>query len=137
MTGVTLHMTLERIFKNLVLANVSIQIFTITAVFFEPEEITTISESLDSGILESDLGMIIGIIWIIIYWVDLFLLYRFVNLGKTLFPIVLVISIIFVLFSGPNVSDALLATLDYLLSMVEAAILVLLYFTPIKDKFAK
>ena len=110
---------------------------TIVAVIFEPEEVTTISDSLDYGFLESDLGITIGITWIIIYWVDLFLLYRFVNLGKTLFPIVLVISIIFVLFSGPNVSDALLATLDYLLSMVEAAILVLLYFTPIKDKFAK
>jgi hypothetical protein len=81
--------------------------------------------------------MIVGVIWLIIYWADLFLLYRFVNLGKTLFPLVLVFSLIIIIFSGSDVSVSLATALDYVLSMVEGAILVFLYFTPIKDKFAK
>jgi hypothetical protein len=130
-------MNLERVFKSFILANVSLFVFMIPAIIFEPEEITTISESLDSGILESDLGMIIGCIWLISYWVALFLLYRFVNLGKTLFSLVLVFSLIFVLFSGSEVSNPLQDTLDSLSGIVDGGILVFLYFTPIKDKFAK
>jgi hypothetical protein len=130
-------MTLERTFKNLVLANVFINILTIVAVIFEPEEITIISEGLGFGVLETDLGVIIGIIWLIIYWVDLFLLYRFINLGKRLFPILLVFSMIILLLSGPTVSSPFLSAIDWLFGVIEGVILVFLYFTPIKDKFVK
>ena len=78
-------MSLERIFKNLILAEFSLIVLLGFAVFYEPEELTTIAESLGSGILDNDLGGIILIAFIIIYLVDLFLLYRFVNLAKFLF----------------------------------------------------
>ena len=130
-------MALERIFKNLILVEFSLFVFIIFAVIFEPEEITTISESLSSGILDSDFGMIITIAFLFFYLVDLFLLYRFINIGKTLFLMLFVGGILLTLLSGPNVSDSRVYMLDWLEGVTNGAILVFLYFTPIKDRFAK
>jgi hypothetical protein len=130
-------MALERIFKNLVLVEFSLFVFIIFAVIFESEEITTISEGLSSGILDSDFGMLITIAFLFIYLVDLFLLYRFVNIGKTLFLILFIGGIFLTLFSGPNVSGSRVYILDWLEGVTNGALLVFLYFTPIKDKFAK
>ena len=130
-------MSLERIFKNLILAEFSLIVLISFAVFYEPEELTTIAESLGSGILDNDLGGIILIAFIITYLVDLFLLYRFINIGKTLFLILFVVVIFLNLLSGPTVSGPWLYTIDGLEGVTEGAILVFLYFTPIKDKFAK
>ena len=130
-------MTLERIFKNLILAEFSLIVLLGFAVFYEPEEITTINESLGSGILESDLGAIIFIALFIIYVVNLFLLYRFVNLAKFLFLLLFIVEIFLSLFSGPDLSTPLLNVLGWLDGAINGAILVFLYFTPIKDKFAK
>ena len=130
-------MTLERIFKNLILAEFSLIVLISFAVFYETEELTTIAESLGSGILDNDLGGIILIAFIIIYLVDLFLLYRFVNLAKFLFLLLFIVEIFLSLFSGPDLSTPLLNVLDWLDGAINGAILVFLYFTPIKDKFAK
>ena len=130
-------MALERIFKNLVLVEFSLFVFIIFAVIFESEEITTISEGLSSGILDNDFGMLITIAFLFIYLVDLFLLYRFVNIGKTLFLILFIGGIFLTLFSGPNVSGSRVYILDWLEGVTNGALLVFLYFTPIKDKFAK
>ena len=130
-------MSLERIFKNLILAEFSLIVLISFAVFYEPEELTTIAESLGSGILDNDLGGIILIAFIIIYLVDLFLLYRFVNLAKFLFLLLFIVAIFLSLFSGPDLSTPLVNVLDWLDGAINGAILVLLYFTPIKDKFAK
>lgn len=130
-------MSLERIFKNLILAEFSLFVLLGFAVFYEPEELITLSENLGSGILDNDLGGIISIAFIIIYLVDLFLLYRFVNLAKFLFLLLFIVAIFLSLFSGPDLSTPLLNVLDWLDGAINGAILVFLYFTPIKDKFAK
>lgn len=129
-------MTLERIFKNFILVEVSLLFFVIVVVIFEPEEITKISEGLSSGIFDNDLAIIIVIPILILYCVDLFLLYRFVYFGKTLFLILFIVFIFLLLFSGPSVSSPLGYTIDLLEGATNGAILVFLYFTPIKDKFA-
>mgnify|MGYP001166692061 FL=1 len=134
-------MNIERIFKNLILADFLAFIFLFAAFAFEPEEISKISDNLGTGVLGS-----IGSDWIfftilggfvLIYYINLILLYRFVYFAKTLFLILVVLGILLNLVSGPTVSGALAFTLELLDGGIQGAILVFLYFTPIKDKFLK
>ena len=134
-------MNIENTFKNLILANFLSVLLIGVSVFFESEEISKISNNLGFGVLGS-----IGSDWIIatiliglslIYLTNLILLYRFVYFAKTLFLILFILGILVVLTTGPVVLEPLMGTLDTLNTAIEGAILVFLYFTPIKDKFVK
>ena len=132
-------MNLEKVFKNLILINLAVFVIIIIGVFFVPEEITAIQYQLDSDIFNSDSNAMISLILpmsiLVIYPINLFLLYRFIGFGKPLFTIMFIIDVVYSLSSGPFVADAFLGTIDYLDSAMMGAILVFLYFTPIKDKF--
>jgi hypothetical protein len=128
-------MTLERIFKNFILAEVCLILFILIAVIFEPEEITIISESLGPGFLDNDLGGIIAISFFTLSCAGLFLIYKFVYFGKTLFVILFIVTIFLSPFIGPSVLSPLVSMLEWLEGVTNGAILVFLYFTPIKDKF--
>ena len=132
-------MDLEKIFKNLILINLAIYVILIISIFFEPEEITAIKDQLGFGIFDSDSGAIIGgiiaIAILVIYPINLFLLYRFISFGKPLYTIMFIVTVAYSLSSGPYILDAFSGAMDLLDSAMYGAILVFLYFTPIKDKF--
>ncbi len=134
-------MTIERTFKNLILLDFSIIILYAISVFFEPEEITNIHDNLVAGFFENETASIIFYvlvgIWFLIYLISLVLLYRFVRFGKPLFVIVITIGLVMMLISPPFVSTPVQATLDWVDGAAIGAILVFLYFTPIKDKFSR
>ena len=133
-------MNLEKLFKNLVLLNLIITPLIFVFLFFEPLEVTNISNTFDLFIF-GDSGtafyifLFAIILFFIAYIVALILLYRFVNFGKKLFLILFILSFVILLLSGPSITTNFVMFLEYLMAATDGAILVLLYFTPIKDKF--
>ena len=135
-------MNLEKLFKNLVLLNLIITPLIFVFLFFEPLEVTNVSDTFDLTIFGDSVtdSFIIGfafaaILYVIAYIVALILLYRFVNFGKKLFLILFILSFVILLLSGPTITTNFVMFLEYLMAATDGAILVLLYFTPIKDKF--
>ena len=69
------------------------------------------------------------------YLLTLNLLYRFISYGKKLYLFLIVSGILINYFNGSVVYTSLGTVLDQLGGMVSGAILILLYFSPIKDNF--
>ena len=137
---IMLLMDLEKIFKNIVLLDFALLVLMFISAFIQPEEITNISDSLDVGIFGDGYSVLyIAILFgvIIVYFINLILLYRFVSFGKPLYLILFFIGIILGLVSGPVIYTAFQDILNWLGGATGGAILVLLYFSPIKDKFIK
>ncbi len=101
----------------------------------EPEEITYISESLGTGIWDEITITIFFMGCLIVYLINLILLYKFISFGKVLYLILAILGIILPLTTGPIISSSLTYTLEWVGGATSGGILVLLYFSPIKDKF--
>ena len=127
-------MNLKTIFKRLVLLDLSLLILIIVSVFFESEEVLRFNESLDPI---SNMILTLSGIFLLVYLINLFLLYRFISIGKQMYLIVFVLGIIFSLIVGAGAVDPWLYVIDGLGWSVSGAILVLLYFSPIKKEFEK
>ena len=126
-------MNLKTIFRRLILLDLSLIILIIIGAFFESEtvlkfnEITTFSDSL----------LLIVLVWLLAYFVNLFLLYKFKSIGKQIYLILFIVLMVLSLLSPPNAMDSWLYVLDGLGMANSGAILVLLYFSPIKKEFEK
>ena len=127
-------MNLKTIFKRLVLLDLSLLILIIVSVFFESEEVLRFNESLDPI---SNMILTLSGIFLLVYLINLFLLYRFISIGKQMYLIVFVLGIILNLIAGVSAVDPWLYVIDGLGWSVSGAILVLLYFSPIKKEFEK
>ena len=136
-------MNLEKIFKNLVRAELlycfGFFIYTLYAGALNdtslPED--ALSAAVDEVISSSEVA---GLIVALVYIVNLYLLFKFKPIGKLLFvPLVLITAslslampIEFFQFSTPF--EYLFATSS---TMIEGAIITMLYLTAIKDRFVK
>ena len=131
-------MNSKKVFKNLVLIDAAL--FTLTLIvtfFFQSKKVEKVYETLhyfDSEILQMVVG-IGALITVVLFYVSLFMLYKFFRFGKILFVIYFVLTSLFLLSAGVNVSEALSSFFDYLQSVTDGAILFLLYFTPIAKEF--
>jgi len=130
-------MDIEKIFKNIVLLDFAVLVLIIISLVIEPEEITNISDSLIPGIWDVNTITLIFMGFLIVYIINLILLYKFVSFGKILYLILSILGILLPLTAGPIISSSLTYTLDWIGGATSGAILVLLYFSPIKDKFIK
>ena len=130
-------MDLEKVFRNLILADLTILVAMVIATATEPEYITALIEQVDQGIYDTGAGMMFALLFLVVYLVNLFMLYKYVSFGKTLYLILFGISIVLSLMSGTVVSSAFQETLAWLGGVVSGAILILLYYSPIKSKFEK
>jgi hypothetical protein len=130
-------MDLEKVFRNLILADLAILVAMVIATATEPEYITALIEQVDQGIYDTGAGMMFALLFLVVYLVNLFMLYKYVSFGKTLYLILFGISIVLSLMAGTVVSSAFQETLAWLGGAVSGAILVLLYYSPIKSKFEK
>jgi len=130
-------MDLEKIFKNLIIIDAVMLVVTLIVAFNESDYIIELQEQLPQGINATGAGIIFNLLIVIAYIVNLFMLYKYISFGKPLYLILFCISILLSLMSGVLVMNAFLYTLAWLGSAISGALLVLLYYSPIKTKFEK
>ena len=130
---------MKKIFRKLILIELALIVLMLISIFIESEEIAYMNEQLSSGF--SDLYILIGgifaVIVLLMYLVNLFLLYKFKNIGKPMYLVLLLVMALGSLLGGPIVQEPS----DYLIDgfgwAMSGAILVFLYFTPIKKEFER
>ena len=128
-------MNLKTIFKRLILLDLLLIILLVVSVFFESEEVADFNKYFESEFLNS-LLIIFGIL-MLIYLINLFLLYKFKSIGKQMYLILTILLIVLTLLSPQSAMDPWLYVIDGLGWATSGAILVLLYFSPIKKEFEK
>ena len=130
-------MDLEKIFKNLIIADAIVIFIYLISSFNIPKDLMEMAEYVPAGIYETEFGLIATIILTIAYIVSLVLLYRFVSFGKNAYVIVIVVGIILDLAGGAYIMPSFTYILGTIVNIITGAILTLLFFSPIKDKFIK
>ena len=128
---ITMNLTI--IFKRLVLAYLLIALFFIIAPFFVSQSLKV--SYFNNSVDRDNAYNLLYIVWIIVSLVNLYLLYTFKKPGKQLFMIVFLASIALTLFGGPVASDPIYYTLEGLGLAIVGALLFMLYYTPISNKF--
>ena len=126
-------MNLKTIFKKLILLDLSLFILIIISVFFASEVVLEFNEIVPVP----DFFMLIATIWLLAYFINLLLLYKFKSIGKQMYLFMYIIGFVLALLGGPNASDPWMYVLDGIEMSIAGALLVLLYFTPIKKEFDK
>ena len=129
---------LENIFKNLLIAQFLLLILIGVKVVFGfsllSEELYLISYNLPSPIPDIYLGTLF-IITLIAYFAALYLLFNFKKIGRNIFLFLIIFGTLSALFIGPTIADPIDYLLEYLLAVADGAILVFIFFSPLKDKF--
>ena len=132
-------MNMEKVFKNIIITKLVALIIALISAFYQSDEVSQISDNLSGGILFNDdlliVGGIIYLIYLVALLVSLYLIYKLKPSGRKLYTICFVASLIITLMSGPIIMGALLTALVSLDMAIDGAILVFLYFTPIKKYF--
>ena len=130
-------MEIEKIFKNLILADFIVIILMVIASMYQPDEISNIYKNLNDGLLSNfeNFSRIVSISLFFLYLFTLNLLYRFISYGKTLYLFLVVAGLILNYFSGSVVYSAFSGILDQIGGIISGAILILLFFSPIKNNF--
>ena len=130
-------MNLKIIFKRLILLDLSLLILMIIAVFYESEVVVAFNESVNPSSDISNMLDWIALIILVLFLVNLYLLYKFKSIGKQMYLFLFIIGSILSLLTGINAADPIFYLLDGFGWACSGAILVFLYFTPIKKEFDK
>ena len=129
---------LENIFKNLLIVQILLLILIGVKVIFGftllNEELYLISYNLPLPIPDIYAGVLFIII-LIVYFAALYLLFNFKKIGRNIFLFLIIFSTLALLFMGPTIADPIDYLLEYLLAVADGAILVFIFFSPLKDKF--
>ena len=129
------NMNLKTIFKRLILLDFLLIILVVSSIAFESAEVTDFNKYFENDYSNS-LLTVAGILYLV-YIVNLFFLYKFKRIGKQIYFILWIVLIILSLLLPPFASDSWSYVIDGLSWANSGAILVLLYFTPIKKEFDK
>ena len=131
-------MEIEKIFKSLIISQLIMAIVIFVISLSGPD---IIFESATDEEFWNDILFLIFLIVIQILWfINLYLLYKFKPLGKTLFPVLLIFIFIFILFTPVEYLyhlNSISSALDYLSTFINGTIFAMLYSTNIKFKFLK
>ena len=130
-------MEIEKIFKNLILADFVVIILMVIASMYQPDEISNIYKNLNDGLLSNfeNFSRIVSISLFFLYLFTLNLLYRFISYGKNLYLFLVLAGLMLNYFSGSVVYSAFSGILDQIGGLISGAILILLFFSPIKNNF--
>ena len=128
-------MNLKTIFKRLILLDFLLIILVVSSIAFESAEVTDFNKYFENDYSNS-LLTVAGILYLV-YIVNLFFLYKFKRIGKQIYFILWIVLIILSLLLPPFASDSWSYVIDGLGWANSGAILVLIYFTPIKKEFDK
>ena len=132
-------MEIEKIFKNLILIDFAILILIVISSMYQSNEINQINQNLEKGLLDyyENFSKIISLILFFLYLFTLNLLYRFIAYGKQLYLFLVISGLLLNYFNGSVVNTSFGSVIDQVGGMVSGAILILLYFSPIKNNFSK
>ena len=125
----------ESVFKKL---NLFIGVVFIILIGKALMEITYMPEELYLYSLELPIStglVIFGLIVVLVHLVSIFLLYAFVKIGKMLFVGSFILLIAAALFSGVMILDHIDYFIDSLHGVASGAIILMLYSSPIKERF--
>ena len=130
-------MEIEKVFKNLILADFIIIILMVISSIYQPDEISNIYKNLNDGLLSNfeNFSRIVSISLFFLYLFTLNLLYRFISYGKTLYLFLVIAGLMLNYFSGSVIYSAFSGILDQVGGIISGAILILLFFSPIKNNF--
>ena len=128
-------MNLKTIFKRLILLDLLLIVLIIASFFLESAEVADFNRYFEND-FSNNLLIVFGIGYLI-YIINLFLLYQFKRIGKHIYLVLFIVFVILNLILPPHATDSLLYVLDGLGWANSGAILVFLYFTPIKKEFDK
>tara|TARA_Y100001970_G_C13999042_1_gene732349 strand:+ start:503 stop:898 length:396 start_codon:yes stop_codon:yes gene_type:complete len=130
-------MEIEKIFKNLILIDFALLILIVISSINQPKEFLEIYQYLDKGFLSNfeNFRIIISLVLFFLYLITLNLLYRFISYGKQLYLFLILSGLLLNYFNGSVIYTSYAGILDQIGGMVSGAILVLLYFSPIKNNF--
>ena len=130
-------MNLKKIFQKFILIDLTLLILLFISFFYQSETILAFNESINPSNNFNDMLGVIALIFLIFYLVNLYLLYKFKNLGKQMYLFLFIMGIVISLLSGTNASDPVMYTIDGLGWSISGVILGFLYFSPIKKEFEK
>ena len=132
-------MEIEKIFKNLILIDFVILILIVISSFYQSNQYSEVYQYLDKGLLANygNFKSIISIILFFLYLFTLNLLYRFIYYGKSLYLFIIVAGLLLNYFNGSVLYTAYGGILDQIGGIISGAILVLLYFSPVKENFKR
>ena len=132
------RMNLKKNFQKVILIDLTLMILLAIGFFYQSETILAFNESMNpSNNLNDMLLGVIALIFLILYLVNLYLLYKFKNLGKQMYLFIFIMGIVISLLSGTNASGPVMYTIDGLGWSISGVILGFLYFSPIKKEFEK
>jgi len=129
-------MDLEKVFKNLIIAQAIAIFFYIISTFNMPKDLMEIAEYVPAGIYGTESGLVFTLLIVVAHIISLVLLYRYVSYGKKVFVTVVVIGFILDLAGASYIVTSISWSLVAIIHMVIGATLTLLFFSPIKDKFS-
>ena len=130
-------MNLKIIFKRVILLDLLLLILIFISAFFESELVIAFNESISQSNNMNDMRIVIALVFFLLYLVNLYLLYKFKNIGKQMYLFLFILGSILLLLMGIGAYDPIILLLDGLGWANSGAILVFLYFTPIKKEFEK
>ena len=130
-------MEIEKIFKNLILIDFGVLILIVISSLYQPQEITNMSDVLNDGLLANfeDISRIVSLVLFFLYLITLNLLYRFITYGKPLYLFLIVSGLLFNYLNGSVIYTSFGGLLDQVGGIISGAILILLYYSPIKNNF--
>ena len=130
-------MEIEKIFKNLILIDFGVLILIVISSLYQPQAITDISDVLNDGLLANfeDISRIVSLVLFFLYLITLNLLYRFITYGKPLYLFLIVSGLLFNYLNGSVIYTSFGGLLDQVGGIISGAILILLYYSPIKNNF--
>ena len=128
---------LEKVFKNMILIHFLLFIVSVIFdVFLANEETMDLASQLgETEMLSNTYFIFFAIVTLILYLLNLFFLYKFYSFSKILFLILLVLLYAQSLFSGLILFEPLGYILDNLVILSQGALVTLLFFTPLKERF--
>ena len=130
-------MEIEKIFKNLILIDFGVLILIVISSLYQPQVITDMSDALNDGLLANfeDISRIVSLVLFFLYLITLNLLYRFISYGKSLYLFLIVSGLLFNYLNGSVIYTSFGGLLDQVGGITSGAILILLYYSPIKNNF--
>ena len=132
-------MEIEKLFKNLILIDFTILILIVISSMYQPNEFIEITKNLDKGILSNYVNFtrILSLILFFLYILTLNLLYRFVFYARNLYLFVIISGLLLNFFNGSVIYTSFGSLLDQIGGMISGAILILIFYSPVKENFNK
>ena len=130
-------MEIEKIFKNLILVDFALLILIVISSMYQSTDIIEVNQNLEKGLFSEYeyFIRIISLILFFLYLLTLNLLYRFISYAKKLYLFLVIAGLILNFMNGSVVYSSFGSVLDQVGGIVTGAILILLFYSPIKNNF--